>query len=274
MKKLLQEPLLHFLIIGGLLFAVSAFLDRDPVPQNATIVVSPGRIEALRQMFLNSQQREPTRDELQEMIDQYVREEVYNREALARGLDQNDPIIRNRLEQVMEMFAEESLEITQPTEAQLREHLETHRDDFRMDPTFTFEQRYFEKENRQAAIEAVEDLNAGRRSADETGDPTLLPIEYDTATERRLDATFGVGFSARLAELPVDKWAGPLESAHGLHLIRLSAKEPARLPEFASIREELEADWVRDQRRLARRRFEAELLQPYEVIIEWPTDES
>jgi len=274
MKKLLQEPLLHFLLIGGLLFGIGALLENDDPASDPTIVVSPGRIEALRQVFLSSQQREPTRKELEEMIDQYVREEVFNREAMVRGLDRDDPIIRNRLEQVMEMFAEESLEITQPTETQLREHLEANRAQFRIDPTFTFEQRLFNKGNREEAAAAVTQLNEGTRTAEETGEPTLLPTDYEAATESRLDATFGVGFSERVAELPLGKWAGPLESARGLHVIRLQKTEPARLPEFEKIREELEADWVREQRRQARGRFEEQLLEPYEVIIEWPEQDS
>lgn len=88
MKKLLNEPLLHFLVIGALLFGFYSYLNpADETLADNVIVISAGDINRLTASWAQRWDRPPTEDELKGLIDAYVREEVYYREALALGLD-------------------------------------------------------------------------------------------------------------------------------------------------------------------------------------------
>jgi hypothetical protein len=105
LKEALHEPLLHFLLIGAAIFAAHAWLERDAATGRDTIVVTRGRIESPAAQFATSHGRPPDAAERQSLIDSYVREEIFCREALALGLDQEDAVIRDRLRQKMEFVA-------------------------------------------------------------------------------------------------------------------------------------------------------------------------
>jgi hypothetical protein len=117
--KLLREPLVHFLLLGAILFGVFALVGRWTNDRPDKIVITPGLIENLQLGFTRSAQRTPTAAELDAVIEDYIREEVLCREAIARGLDRDDPVIRRRLRERMEFFTEDSVDTTAPTDEQL-----------------------------------------------------------------------------------------------------------------------------------------------------------
>jgi hypothetical protein len=107
---LLREPLLHFAVLGALLFALHGWLGAGTV-EDAEIVVPAHTVAALARDFERAYERPATQAELDELIGEYVREEVYYREAVAAGLDRDDAIIRRRLRQKMEFAAEKPEEL-------------------------------------------------------------------------------------------------------------------------------------------------------------------
>src|SRR5262245_17219640 len=113
MKRLLAEPLVQFLVLGAVLFAAYGSLGRAE-PRREEIVVGAGQIEHLAQTFSLFQQRPPTADELKEQVDRYVREEILSREAIRLGLDQDDSVIRRRLQQKLEFIAADLTDSAEP----------------------------------------------------------------------------------------------------------------------------------------------------------------
>ena len=104
LKKLFREPLVHFLLLGSVLFAAHGAL--VPTSEPGKIVVSQVRIGHLTEGFARTWLRAPTAEELEGLIRDYIREEVYCREAMAMGLDRDDTIIRRRLQQKLEFLSE------------------------------------------------------------------------------------------------------------------------------------------------------------------------
>ena len=154
MKKLIREPLVHFLLLGGALFGVYAALNRDQAESREDIVVTSGQIENLAATFAKVWQRPPTAEELKGQIDQYVKEEILSREAVKLGLDQNDTVIRRRLQQKMEFIAEDFAAAAEPTDAELADYLAKHPDQFAQDQRFTFRQVFLNPEKRGDQLEA------------------------------------------------------------------------------------------------------------------------
>lgn len=270
MKKLLKEPFVHFVMIGAGLFALYAFANKsDSSEVDHEIVVPPGRIEQLINIYERTWQRPPTSQELNGLVDDFVLEEIYYREARQMGLDADDTIIRRRLRQKLEFLTDDTSALVEPTDEQLAEYLSNHQDKFLTSPEYTFQQVYFnpDKTSEEEVRRALSYLNDGNS---DVGDPSLLPGEFNVVNRFAVDGTFGIGFSESLDELEVGPWQGPVRSGLGLHLIKLTSRTGERVPELNEIRTQLQREWANDQRLEFRDRINSELLDRYTVLIQWP----
>ena len=272
MKKLLKEPLVHFLLIGAGLFLFYGQMNDTASGPKQRVVVSAGRIEQLARIFTKTWQRAPTREELQGLIHEFTLEEAYYRRAVEMGLDRDDTIIRRRMRQKLEFLTDDTAALVEATDEELEKYLAENEDSFRDSATYTFQQAYFNPEKHGGDPEAyvAEQLMALRSGETEVADVSLLPTSFNAATRRVVDGAFGAGFSRELDRLEVGKWQGPVRSGLGFHLIRIDSRTPGRLPELADIRPVVEREW-RNARRLAvREEVNASLLEGYDVVIEWP----
>ena len=276
MKLLLKEPLVHFLLIGVALFATYSLMSsRDAVPRDA-IVVSAGKIEHLAALFARIWQRPPTRNELEGLINDFIREEVAYREGMAVGLDRDDTIIRRRIRQKLEFIAEGIASQIEPSDDQLAEYLTAHADQFRVDPRLTFKQVYLNSDKRGNAVEndARELLVAfkGDPSIDAStlGDRILLEYDYTDVSKREIANMFGQQFATAVVDLEPGAWGGPIESGYGVHLVFVDERIEARLPELDEVRDQVRREWDNARRVDVMETFFSNLLDRYEIVIEWP----
>jgi hypothetical protein len=247
LKRVLTEPFVHFLILGALIFVLFGAADEGVADRSEdTIFVSTDRVELLQAQFRRVWRREPTAAETQGLIDDYIREEVLYREALALGLDQSDPVIRKRLRYKLEFLADSGAELMDPGDQVLRRFLEENADDYRVRPRIAFRQIYLGESPGQAEIERTmaaaaqigPDLGHER-----LGQSTLLPASIGLAGPGEIDGAFGTGFFSALEDRPRGAWSGPVTSGFGKHLVQVTAREPGRRPELAEIREAVLRDW-------------------------------
>jgi hypothetical protein len=276
-KRLLKEPLVHFLALGVLLFAGYRFLNRNREPETGRIVVTQGQLASMMESFTRTWQRPPTREEWEGLIRDRVREEVYCREAMALGLDRDDIVIRRRLRQKMEFISDDIAALAQPTDAELAAYLAAHPDLFRVEPRFTFRQLYLnpEKHGEKLAGDAARllaQLNqpGSRADARALGDSFLLEYQFAAAPPSEVAKQFGEKFAAKLAEISPGQWQGPVESGYGVHLVLVSQRAEARLPALAEVRDAVRREWENAHRLEANERFYRELLKHYTVTIESP----
>ena len=274
-KRLLKEPLAHFLVLGGLIFAGHGLLDRDGARAPGRIVVSQGQLESMRVGFTRTWHRPPTPEEWEGLIRDRVREEVYCREAMALGLDRDDTIIRRRLRQKMEFISEDIAARTQPTEAELGAYLAAHPESFRVEPRFTFSHVYLNPEKhgenlaRDAARLLAQLRQAGARAdAPELGDPFLLEHRFASVPASDVEKQFGKGFASKLAGIPPGEWQGPVESGYGVHLVLVSERAEGGLPALADVREAVRREWDSGRRQEANEKFYQGLLKGYTVTVE------
>jgi len=245
MRRLLHEPLLHFLILGALLFGLYGWLRGGALKAPDEIVLSRGQVQSLQAQFQRVRQRAPTPEELQGVVESWVREEIFYREGLAMGLDRDDPVVRRRVGQKLEFIVDGATPTT-PTAAELQAWLDANADKYQIEPRYTLRQIYFDVprhgEKLDADVAAVRRaLEAGKAPA---GDPTLLPPELERMAASELQRVFGQEFADALKALPVDTWHGPLRSAFGMHLVKLSATEAARAATLNEVRAQVERDFL------------------------------
>ena len=271
MTRFFREPLLHFLLIGAGLFLLFNVLNDGPAGDgNNQVVVSAGRIEQLENIFTKTWQRSPTADELKGLIDDFVLEEIYYRQAVAMGIDRDDTVIRRRLRQKFEFLTDDMAAAVRPSDEDLSNYLAGNAAYFVRDTLYTFEQVYFNPDHPDIKQLMAERLVALRAGEAITGDGGMLPSIYEAATTRTVNSTFGKDFSRRLDALSAGEWQGPVESGLGLHLIRLDARVEGTLPELAEIKSSVEREWANQKRLETRQAINERLLNDYEVVIEWP----
>jgi hypothetical protein len=122
MKRLLREPLLHFLLLGGVLFAIFHCTQpaRQAAPSAKEIRLSLDELSQLTLLFQSQWRRDPTPEEFSRMVEQKVQSEVLYREALAMGLDKNDEIVKRRMAQKMQFLAEDVAGAREPNTDELK----------------------------------------------------------------------------------------------------------------------------------------------------------
>ena len=215
-KKLLREPLVHFLLFGALLFFFSTW--KSGPSGSGKIVVTRARIEQLATGFARTWQRPPTQRELTGLVEDYIKEEVYVREAIATGLDRDDTIIRRRLRQKLEFLTEDALEAAAPSDEELRAYLKAHPDSFRVEPRVAFRQVFLDRNRRGAA--ALSDarallarLSSAGAGADISalGDSQMLPAVSRAVAAERRRAGFRQGVRGK-SRGPASREAGRVRS--------------------------------------------------------------
>ena len=244
-QRLLREPLLHFLVIGGLIFLVFAAVDDTPDAPTDVIVVTPERIDRLAAGYNSVWKRMPTDDELDALIGEFVREEVYYREALALGLDTNDTVVRRRLRQKMEFLTDSGAQLLEPSAGELEAYFAANEGTYRRGPRLAFEQIYLGETPGVDAITRALSALQSDPAADPSalGERTLLPAQLGLSPPNAIDGVFGQGFFELLVEIPTGVWTGPVASAYGLHLVRILDSPPARTPPLEEVRSAVLRDW-------------------------------
>ncbi|MEX2525799.1 MAG: peptidylprolyl isomerase [Gammaproteobacteria bacterium] len=273
-KRFLKEPLLHFLLLGVVLFLLHGYLNRASPDDNPSAIVVD-RDNLLTYLQYRSRAFEPEHfdqvlsnmpaDQLQQLIDEYIREEALYREARALQLGQNDYVARLRLIQQLEFitrgFLDSGVELT---EDRIREYYEQHKGDYQESPRITFthvfydRERHGEKAAAEQARETLLHLNHERVSFQQApahGDRFPYHLNYVNRGPQAVADHFGADMQQRLFEMEPDpdQWRGPYRSPFGFHLVLVARNQPGRLPPLEEVRRQVERD---AQRVTRQQRFE------------------
>ena len=277
MKRWVSEPLLHFLVAGAALFGAYAWVERergDPSTHAGAVRIGPGEVAWLRETWSRQWQRPPSQDELRGLVTEYLKEELLAREAREMGLDQNDTIVRRRLAQKLEFLMQDTARLAEPSADDLERFHGAHPELFRAPARVSFSHVYFSRERRRDperdAEAALAELNRGGSAVriGELGDRLLIePVLHD-ADEASIAAQFGSAFASKVAALAPGAWQGPIESAYGLHLVRVEKIVPAEQRDFAEVRSQVLERWRAEREREQGERYYAALLKKYELSVD------
>jgi len=272
----LREPLLHFLLIGALLFGLFALTNKVTTGGENVIKITQADIEQLQSLFQRQWQRSPTPQELQTLVDGLIREEVLYREALALGLDRNDTIVRRRMAQKIEFLVGDTAVPAKPDNAALAAYYEKHKERYREPARLTFRHIYFSTDKRgeraeKDAADALKRLRSSKQASQRTaelGDRFMLANRYAEKGTDELAREFGGTFAEGIAKAPVGQWHGPVISGYGLHLVYVRARTEAQIAPLADVHERVAADWLIDQRQEANERVFQRLRSRYEIVVD------
>jgi hypothetical protein len=240
------------------------------------VVFTTADVAQVSATFERTWSRPPTAVELQKAFDQYVRSEVLYREALARGLDRNDPVVRMSLVRKITMLGTAQAEAAYPTDEELKAYFELRAERYRVPASLSIMQVYLNPDSRSDAVEQdaqrllvlLREQDSGPDELAALGDPLMLPNVSTDVSEDELARTFGEEFRAAVVPLPVGQWHGPVASGYGLHLVKVTEREDSRIPEWHEVRGRIATDLQYEGRRAAEDQFYAEVLPRYQIRYE------
>ncbi|HVR91813.1 MAG TPA: peptidylprolyl isomerase [Novosphingobium sp.] len=270
MATWLREPLVHFMIAGALVFV--ALSGRPADPGERRIVVSETLVTRLATGWTETYRRPPSADELDGLIRDYVKSEVYYREALRLGLDRDDEVVKRRMRSKLESVGTADAEAREPSDAELQALLDRDPARYTTDPRYDFQQIYLGADTAASRVAAGHVLARLRSGAAPTavGQPIALPGSLRDNSASDVAELFGDEFAAGLRGVPVGQWNGPVASGLGLHLVKVERVAAPAAPKLAAVRQRVENDWRSATIRKADDEGYRKLLDGYDVVIEQP----
>ena len=281
LKRWLREPLLHFLLLGLLLFAAYAYMQRGRggVESSKQIALSLDDLRTMDMYFESQWHRQPTPAEFQAMVEDKVREEVLYREALVMGLDKDDTIVKRRMAQKMQFLAEDVAAAHEPSTAELKAWFEKNSSKFALPSRYSFRHLYFSPDKRgknaqDAATKALAKI-AGQpedsKLAVSLADQFMFQDYYGDRAPDALAKEFGPQFVVALEKLKPGSWQGPIESGYGWHLVYVDTVIPGRIPDFEEMEPDVKTAWLAEQKRQAWQKAYATMRAKYTVLLPDPS---
>jgi peptidyl-prolyl cis-trans isomerase C len=265
-----REPLLHFVLIGALLFAFTAL--RQEKQEHAEIRISAGEVAQLAAFWETQSQRKPSAEELRGLIEERIDEEVLAREAVRLGLDRDDVIVRRRLAQKMAFVSDDLTLVAEPADTELRAYFDTHRESYATPDLYALRHVYFNPDRHGMALDsdalrALQRLARGA-NANEMGDPFMLPRELADVSRDDIARDFGSAFADAVTGTAPGAWAGPVRSPFGVHLVKLESHTPRSAASFEDVRDRVREAYLAQKQQEANLALRTKLRQQYRIVVE------
>jgi len=268
--KFFRDPLFHFLLIAAGLFTLNAYTGRE-ASESRLIEIDQARLDWLKNISRKEQGREPSAQELDFLIERYIREEVFFREALAMGMERDDVIVRRRLIEKLRFLMEDVAVSSSPDDERLQQFFELEKAHFSEPETYSFSHYYFSSESRADAREdsgeALAQLIQEGAPSNRLGDPFMMSYHYANKSAKKISDSFGEGFSDSLVSLTPGQWAGPVASEYGWHLVKVSHRSSAYIPVFDDVKPQVLLLWQKLQQEKFNEQTYMRLRQNYRINI-------
>jgi hypothetical protein len=268
--------LLHFVVLGAALFGLFGMINKKDAEAPTKVIISTSRVATLADGFARTWRRPPTEQELQGLVEDYIRDEIFYREGRAAGLDRDDFVIRRRVRQKMEFLAED-MAAAEPSDEQLAAYLASNPERFRTEDRVTFHHVFLSATRRGSALDGdakqIADTLARTSAPVDTstiGDPFLLGEEFREMSQSDVARTFGEGFAKQLSAVEPGRWQGPIPSSFGVHFVILDERAKGSLPPLDTVRETVQREWLNARRIETEQKLYRSLRDRYQIVVETP----
>jgi parvulin-like peptidyl-prolyl isomerase len=271
---LLREPLLHFAVVGAILFGGYSWLNDKHVESTSAepVRIGEGDVRWLKQTWSSQWLRDPTADELKGLAEDLLNEKVMAREAQEMGLEKDDTIIRRRLAQKLKFLVEDTAQLAEPTEVELRQFYAANPVHFQTPGKLSFRQVYFNPEHRRDAAAdataALAALSANLAVDSIEGDGLLFGDSFADTDELALSGMFGADFAHEVFALEPGGWRGPVKSGYGFHLVLVTQRTTTAPKPFETVRDVVVSEWRASKQVELSRDYLVELRNKYNAKVD------
>lgn len=269
MKKILKEPFVHFIVIGIALFFLYGLVNKNTDSKN-TIIINDFDLENIISSFEMQWKRDPTEQELQNIINQNIKQEVFYQEALKMNLDHNDEIIKRRLSQKMQFLSNDIAALSEPTDEVLKRYYKKKSKKYLTPATYTLYQITFSsdhrKDNYKDAMETLKQFpEATFDEMKDWGDPLPFSYYFEEVNANELGLQFGSKFPVALESQEINKWVGPIPSGFGFHLVFITNKVAPQIPAYEMVKKEVLRNYEYDNQIETNELIYKELKKRYDI---------
>ena len=268
-----------FLAIGAGLFALNEFVNDDVSAETSQnqIRVEQGNYNMLNATFKKQWNRSPTEAELNSLVENYIRDEIFFREAKILGLDKGDTVIRRRLAQKMEFLVGDIGTSIEPTLEELNEFYQENSEKYQTSGNISFVHVFLNPDRHSGsmpqAIEALQesltDITPQESLSMELGDSIMLPYVFEDTPMDQVDRMFGSGFSENLKPVDLLKWQGPIQSGFGMHFVFIIDRTENSLPPLDTVITDVRQDLQYQKRKKFEDDAYQQVKERYEIISEY-----
>ena len=269
MKKIIKEPFFHFIIIGIALFLLYGLVNKNTDSKN-TIIINDFDLENIISSFEMQWKRDPTEQELQNIINQNMKQEVFYQEALKMNLDHNDEIIKRRLSQKMQFLSNDIASLSEPTDDILKAYYKENSDKYLTSAAYTLYQIIFSPDKRNdnykdASKTLKQFPEATFDEMQKLGDKLPFSYFFEDVDANELGLQLGSIFPDELKSQEINKWVGPIQSGFGYHLVYITNKVEPREPEFEMVKKEVLRNYEYDNQIETNELIYQELKKSYDI---------
>jgi hypothetical protein len=236
-QRLVREPLVHFIVLGALIFAADAALTAVRGGERDIVVPEAVRTET-RAAFVAAAHREPSEPEMRQLMARWVDNEILYREGLALGLDKGDPAMRERVIFKALNVVQAGVVMPRPDEPVLHAWFDAHRDRYDIPARFTFDEAV------PASDAPADSLRRFVAALNGDGTPEIdssLRVFKQRPRDTIVQA-YGEPFAAQLEQLKPATWAA-LPSTGGLRAVRLASVTAGHRMAYEEVRDRIYQDW-------------------------------
>lgn len=267
-----KEPLVHFMLIGLLLFVIHSLTTDDSSTSGSTILIDDDDVNRLITQYKQVWNEEPSNETIKKLVEDYVNSEMLYNEALAMNLDHNDEIIKRRLKQKYEFLVSDLATIQEPNETELKKFFSANQDKFQSEKLYSFSQYYFSPDKRQRPdIDARKFIASKKKGTEENNldsDASHLKRTYINITPKKIRADFGNEFSKEMMTLDSSGWYGPIQSGYGFHVIDVLSIQLDSLQDFNAVQSEVKAAYNEELIENYNKSIQGKLIENYTVTYE------
>ncbi|MEN7538288.1 peptidyl-prolyl cis-trans isomerase [Aurantiacibacter flavus] len=279
-RQWLREPLFHFLLAGLAMFLLAGWWQSGDssgktirLGEDDLLTFMQGRAQVYDAPTFSALLAEMSDEDRSELIRDAALQEVLYREAQALGLSEADPLVRQRMVQQMRLIlAEETTADTSLSDADLAAFYEANKAQYAAAPTMSFTHVFLRSPaTREEAGAMLAKLRSGNVAADQAGqhgERFLYQQNYAAADEGLVTSHFGPDFAEALFALDPGSWQGPIQSAHGWHVVLPLAKETGGVPDLGEVRDQVREDAMAERRRVASNAALDKLLASYTIELD------
>ena len=291
MKKSIQlfkDPLVHFLLAGLGLFLIFNLVspnrgDLDPktvIVDREAILVHVQNTSKMFDPVLAAKKFDGMNEKQKDfLINDYIREEVMFREAVALGLDKEDYVMRRRVIQKLDFITDDIIErLVEVNDIVLNQYFKENKDDYYVEAFITLTHIFFDAEKHsndelvKLAADKKNELNMKSvifSDAIKHGDRFHYHVNYVEKTYDFIQSHFSEKMAGQVFSLtPSDKdWYGPFQSQYGQHLVMISKKQEGRYPTLEEVGRQVEMDYQRKEKMKRKDEAVKRIINTYNVQI-------
>lgn len=270
MKRLIREPLVHFVLIAVAIFVLYGWLSDRRASDEQTIRVTAADIDRMAALFTTEAGGLPSEQDMRTMILDHIEQQALAREARRLGLAEGDTVVERRLAQKMSFMITDMEAVTSPEPGELEEWFAQNQTLFVEPDRISFQHVFFTRADDPRLDETMQALRDDPEIWRSLGDPFMLQRTYSELPPLEIGRLFGSAFANEIAQANGEQgtWSAPVASALGVHLVRVTARREGGLPELETIRDRVQTRWQEENGRAQAREAVAAIVDRYTVEIE------